>query len=128
VLPAWWALGTSKPRAAGGEIDFFEDSGTTGWHAAAARSPAANINSDLSSVDSQFHVYRADWTVSSITFSFDGTLHDDRPNPRPRLAIWPRQALLHDHQHCGHKHSAAGSPAGAQFPVEMAVNHVHVWH
>jgi hypothetical protein len=34
----------------------------------------------------QFHVYRADWTVSSITFSFDGTLHDDRPNPRPD---WP---------------------------------------
>jgi hypothetical protein len=79
-------------------------------------------------VDGQFHVYRADWTVSSITFSFDGTLHDDRPNPRPRLAIWPRQALLHDHQHCGHKHSAAGSPAGSQFPVEMVVNHVHVWH
>jgi hypothetical protein len=37
-------------------------------------------------VDGQFHVYRADWTVSSITFSFDGTLHDDRPNPRPD---WP---------------------------------------
>jgi len=35
VWPAWWALGTSKPWAAGGEIDFFEDSGTTGWHAAA---------------------------------------------------------------------------------------------
>ena len=68
VWPAWWALGTSKPWAAGGEI--------------------------------------------SITFSFDGTLHDDRPNPRPGLAIWPRQALLHDHQHCGHKLSAAGSPAG----------------
>jgi beta-glucanase (GH16 family) len=86
VWPARWALGTSKPRAAGGEIDFFEDPGTTGRHAAAARSPAANISSDLSAVDGQFHVYRADWTVSSITFSFDGTLHDDRPNPRPD---WP---------------------------------------
>ena len=58
--PAWWALGTSEPWAAGGEIDFFEDSGATGWHAA-AHSPAANINSDLPPVDGQFHVYRADW-------------------------------------------------------------------
>ena len=47
VWPAWWALGTSKPWAAGGEIDFFEDSGTTGWHAA-AHCPAANINSTCS--------------------------------------------------------------------------------
>jgi len=45
------------------------------------------INSDPSPVDGQFHVYRADWTVSSIMSSFDGTLHDDRPNPRPGLAI-----------------------------------------
>lgn len=47
VWPAWWALGTSKPWAAGGEIDFFEDSGTTGWHAA-AHCPAASINSTCS--------------------------------------------------------------------------------
>jgi hypothetical protein len=43
-------------------------------------------------VDGQFHVYRADWTVSSITFSFDGTLHDDRPNPRPDWPFDPGKA------------------------------------
>ena len=28
----------------------------------------------------------------------------------------------------GHKHSAVGSPAGSHFPIEMVVNHIHVWH
>jgi hypothetical protein len=101
--------------------------GTTGWHAA-IHSPAANINSDLSPMDGQFHVYRADWTASSITFSFDGTpFHDDRAKPGPGLVIWPGQALLHDPQHCGHQHSRSGQPRWLPVPVEMVVNYVHVW-
>ena len=35
----------------------------------------------------------------------------------PIPAAWPAAASL-----------AAGSRAGSQFPVEMVVNHVHVWH
>jgi len=29
---------------------------------------------------------------SSVTFFFDGTLHDDRPNPRLGLAIWTQES------------------------------------
>jgi beta-glucanase (GH16 family) len=127
VWPAWWALGTSKQWPAGGEIDFFEDFGATGWHAA-AHSAAASINSALSPMDGQFHVYRADWTVSSITFSFDGTpFMTIKPSQVPDWPFGPGKRFYMILNVAVSGIPAVGSPAGSQFPAEMVVNYVHVW-
>lgn len=127
VWPAWWALGTGKPWPAGGEIDFFEDFGTNGWHAA-VHSPAASINSDLSPMDGQFHVYRADWTASSITFSLDGTpFMTIRQGQVPDWPFGPGKRFYMIFNIAVSSIPTVGSPAGSRFPAEMVVNYVHVW-
>jgi beta-glucanase (GH16 family) len=79
-------------------------------------------------MDGQFHVYRADWTASSITFSFDGTpFRTIERSQVPDCPFGPGKRFYMILNVAVTSIPTVGSPAGSQFPVEMVVNYVHVW-
>ena len=78
-----------------GEVDVLEDFGyatvQSSVHAPAGGDAVHSAHRDLPS-DSGWHVYRLDWSASSLSFSRDGgTLPDRGPGflSRVRLGVWP---------------------------------------
>jgi beta-glucanase (GH16 family) len=76
LLPAFWAMGKRGNWPANGEIDIMENVGSeprivhSNIHAPSYAAPGQHIAAaDLSD---DFHVYGIEWSVNSITWTFDG--------------------------------------------------------
>jgi len=79
--PAFWTLGATAGWPAGGELDVMENIGDPTWTSATAHSPRPGQDEQVFSIDAEhrpagfraddWHVYRMDWTPSSVRFLVD---------------------------------------------------------
>ncbi len=127
LWPAWWMLGTLEDWPQGGEIDFLEDFGGN-YQETSVHDPTSGTSKygELSG-DAAWHIYRMDWTTTSMTFSRDGkqylTVKKSEVPHWPYGAGRPMYMILN---------LAVGGlvgtpPASVTFPVDFTVGYVHVW-
>jgi beta-glucanase (GH16 family) len=127
LWPAWWMLGTLEDWPQGGEIDFLEDFGDNHQETSVHDPTSATSKYAELSGDAAWHIYRMDWTTTSMTFSRDGkqylTVKKSEVPHWPYGAGRPMYMILN---------LAVGGlvgtpPASVTFPVDITVGYVHVW-
>jgi hypothetical protein len=142
--PAWWTVGTNPPdgSAAGkgnwpecGEIDMLEYFSNPSWKPQFATTVNAdngrggtNISQGgLPTLDTNWHIYRMEWSTAGFTFYQDGTHYfsvaaNSLPN-WPYNEDNPQYMILN--QAIGGP--GGGNPSGTNFPVDMIVDYIRVW-
>jgi beta-glucanase (GH16 family) len=133
LWPAWWMLGDNYPTVGwprSGEIDMVEDYGFSAIESSvhtrtdvqsAVRTYAGGVGND-----SEFHVFRMDWTPAGITFSRDGEQYAQHLWNTPNgPAEPPRPMFMLLNLAVGGK--VGNPPPDADFPVEFVIDYVRVW-
>ncbi|GAC1651223.1 MAG: glycoside hydrolase family 16 protein [Acidobacteriaceae bacterium] len=138
MWPAFWMLGNDIntngwPRC--GEIDIMENIGDPARIYGTLHGPGYSGShgiqghTDVSTMDSSFHIYAIDWSPGQIVFSRDGAVYAKRtPQDVPEGAAW-----VYDHPFFILLNLAVGGlwpgnpDASTLFPQKMLIDYVRVY-
>jgi beta-glucanase (GH16 family) len=132
--PAFWLMGNNGNWPANGEVDVLENYGTanngesqTTVHSSGGNGqPSAYANF---AADSNFHIYRVEWTAGQFEFFRDGVSYLTVTSAK--LTPWPFEdnggmyVILN--VAAGGSGTNSVNPAASALPVKMTVDYVHCW-
>ena len=132
LWPAWWMLGDNFstvgwPRC--GEVDMVEDYGfsavESSVHTRTDNQPSVRTFAGGTGNDSEYHVFRMDWSPEGITFSRDGEQYAAHAWNPAGPSDPPEEMFMLLNLAVGGK---IGDPEShVVFPVDLVVDYVRVW-